>query len=546
MQSLTKKQAAEEYLRLERAESSIVSFCGHVDIPGQPLADEGDPDDELYDPKCEEFIPITTGLADHHILLLQEIDKLIDFIAWKHFGDEEAGKRINYERHDRLLVFMPPGSAKSTYGSVVAPAYAMGRLAGLKVILTSYASGICKKQGRKARGLCKSDDYWSVFETELSKESSAADEWALTNGSEFMSNGILAGLTGNRAHFGIFDDPVKGRKDADSEVVRESTYDAYMEDFLTRLLPNGVVMGIQTRWHEDDLSGRILPDDWDGESGRILCKDGKHWMVICLPAICDSQDDPLNREIGETLWPEWFTEEHFSVFKKNIRTWNALFQQKPAPDDGIYFQMDWFGNRYDVKPELKDLNIYMTGDYAVTEEQESSKDPDYTVIGVWGVDSKDDKYLLDWFVGKVDILKIVERFIHFVKKYKPIAHCAEQGTIRRVLEALLRKEMRKQEAHTLLQWSASVGDKSAKARSFQALAQNGEIRLPRNLEQTNNGDIIITHLKKFPAGKHDDAVDMMSELGRMIDGVFEAVTGRSQTDKPQALKPGQVRVKTPW
>src|SRR5690349_4096935 len=116
---------------------------------------------------------------------------------------------------------------------------------------------------------------------------------------------------------------------------------------------------ILTRWHQDDPAGRILPEDWNGESGWFDGRDGRRWYVLCLPAIADRADDPLGRAIGETLWPAWFSHEHWAPFKTNARTWSSLYQQKPSPDEGTFFRASWF-ERYTTKPEH--LNVYMTSD----------------------------------------------------------------------------------------------------------------------------------------------------------------------------------------
>src|SRR5262249_9743547 len=159
--------------------------------------------------------------------------------------------------------------------------------------------------------------------TELSDDSTAADEWSLVNQSNWIARGITAGITGNRADGIIWDDLIKGRAEADSDLIRQKTWDAYMDDLLSRKKPRGWEVGITTRWHEDDPAGRILPNDYNGESGWIDCKDGNRWYVVCLPAECDRKDDILGRNIGDILWPEWFTKEHFAPYKRNARTWNA-------------------------------------------------------------------------------------------------------------------------------------------------------------------------------------------------------------------------------
>jgi predicted phage terminase large subunit-like protein len=150
----------------------------------------------------------------------------------------------------------------------------------------------------------------------------------------FFANGILV------HNCIIIDDPIKGREQANSETIRNKTWDAYQDDLLTRLVPGGSVIIIQTRWHEDDLAGRILPTDWNGESGKILCKDGNVWEVLCLQARCEVDNDPLGRARGEYLWPEWFDRRHWAQFEENPRTWAALYQQRPAPLDGDLFKPD--------------------------------------------------------------------------------------------------------------------------------------------------------------------------------------------------------------
>jgi hypothetical protein len=138
-------------------------------------------------------------------------------------------------------------------------------------------------------------------------------------------------MTGNRAHGIVIDDPIKGREQADSKTVRDKTFAAYEDDLLTRLIPGGWVVIINTRWHEDDVCGRILPENWSGESGDILCRDGNTWRVLCLQAECATNTDPLGRKPGDMLWPEWFDTKHWDQFRLNRRTWSSLYQQIPAP-----------------------------------------------------------------------------------------------------------------------------------------------------------------------------------------------------------------------
>lgn len=295
---------------------SAKAFAEVIDVPGRPAEDDEDDDGLTYE-------IIDSSLAEHHKLICDEAE------------------RCYHEDTGRLMIFMPPGSAKSTYASVVVPAYLMGKYKRTRIGLFSYGAPLAKKFGRRTRNIIMQARYKAIMHgVTLSGSSSAAHEFALTNESEYMATGILGAATGNRFNFMVIDDPIKGRQDADSDTVRETTWNAYEDDLKTRLIPGGSIMIIQTRWHEDDLSGRILPEGWNGESGDILCKDGNVWRVLCLQAECQTDTDPLGRARGEMLWKEWFTAKHWAQFRSNNRTWGSLCQQLPRPADGNMFKPD--------------------------------------------------------------------------------------------------------------------------------------------------------------------------------------------------------------
>ena len=306
-----RQAAATELWRRRQARADILQYANYIDIPGKPVDDTED---------CDYFSPIETQIAPHHNLILTSLD------------------RISKTPHGRLMIFCPPGSAKSTYASVVFPSKFLGAERDRRLILASFGDDLAKKMGRRTRQILRQPRFIHTFNTELRKDTQSAQNFALTNGSEYMACGIMSGVTGNRAHGIVIDDPVKGREAADSATIRNKTWDAYEDDLKTRLIPGGWICLIQTRWHEDDLAGRILPDKWKGESGPILCKDGNWWEVICLQARCEVDNDPLGRQQGEYLWPEWFDEKHWAQFEGNSRTWGALYQQLPAPRDGDFFK----------------------------------------------------------------------------------------------------------------------------------------------------------------------------------------------------------------
>ncbi|MEX3972247.1 terminase large subunit domain-containing protein [Paraburkholderia caribensis] len=483
--------------RRELARRNLADFACLVDIPTVPLTGEADED---------RFSVMRLGrLAAHHALVCRKLQDTFDGLI------------------PNLMILMPPGSAKSTYVDVVGVPWFMARRQRRNVILASYASDIAAKQGRRARQLIKSPSFANLMNVGLSAESSAADQWALTNGSEYMAGGLLSGLTGNRAHLGVLDDPIKGREQAESDTIRNKSWDAYIDDFCSRLVPGAPQIMMLTRWHQDDIAGRILPEDWDGESGVFEGRDGRTWHVICLPAIADRTDDPLGRQIGETLWPEWFSLEHWKPFQKNRRTWFSLYQQKPTPDEGTFFQRAWF-KRYRRGEEPKRLNRYMTSDHAPA----GASNNDFNCVRVWGVDSQGDVYLLDGFREQCTMDKVSERVVGckaekkvgLIHKHKPFAWFPEDDNNWKSVAGFITKEMRAEKQFVRVEPISPHGaDKMIKAQAFQAMASQGSVWIPEGPE----GDDIIDQYVKFPTGVNDDEVDNGSLIGRALADAHPAI-----------------------
>jgi predicted phage terminase large subunit-like protein len=483
--------------RRELARRSLPDFACMVDIPTVPLTDEADED---------RFSMMRIGtLAAHHALVCRKLQQI------------ESGEIPN------LMVLMPPGSAKSTYVDVVFVPWFMARRARRGVILASYATEIAEKQGRRARQLIKSSSFQNLMNQQLSGDSAAAHQWALSNGSEYMAGGLLSGLTGNRAHLGIIDDPIKGREQAESDTIRNKTWNAYIDDFCSRLIPGAPQIMMLTRWHQDDPAGRILPENWDGESGVFEGRDGRTWHVVCLPAIADRTDDPLGRKLGETLWPEWFSLDHWKPFQKNRRTWYSLYQQKPTPDEGTFFQKAWF-KRYRRGQEPTRLNRYLTSDHAPA----GGDTNDYACVRVWGVDSSGDVWMLDGFREQMTMDKLAERVVGnkeegkvgLIQKHRPFAWFPEDDNNWKASAGFITKTMRAEKQFVRIEPITPHGnDKMIKAQAFQGMASQGSVWIPEGPE----GDDVIDQYTKFPTGKHDDEVDAASLIGRALADAHPAV-----------------------
>jgi predicted phage terminase large subunit-like protein len=442
-----------------------------------------------------------------------------------------------------LMGLFPPGAGKSIYTSVVFPTHFMGRFPNTSVIVASYGSELPRKFGRRARSIVLQPIYNRIFDTTLSADSKAADEWALVNSSEWMAAGILTGITGNRADGIVWDDLIKGREQADSQVVRDKTYEAYTDDLLTRKKPNAWEIGITTRWHEDDVAGRILPENYSGESGNITCRDGRDWFVVCLPAVCERADDILGREIGERLWPEWYTEEFLAPHRRNPRTWSSLFQQRPAPDSGVLFKKEWFKTYEKDKVtgfpagfEPDDFNIYGASDYAVTDGAGN-----YTVHIVVGISSSGDIYVLDLWRRQESSDRWVEVFCDLVRKWRPLGWAEESGQINAGVGPFLTKRMRERKAFVSRAQFPSSKSKQKRAQSIIGrMAQNG-LYCPFAEDWFSE---FRKELLMFDAGKYDDQVDALSLIGQVLDKMVPADEASFLKERPKVFstEPGQCTV----
>lgn len=398
---------------------------------------------------------------------------------------------------------MPPGSAKSTYVSAVFPPWYLAQDPSKSVIAASHTAELAERWGRRVRNLIL--EHGPALGYGIAPDSQAAGRWATNKGGEYYAAGVGGSITGRRADLAVIDDPVRGREDADSETMREKAWEWYRADLVTRLKPGAAVVLVQTRWHEDDLAGRILEAEGDK-------RDGGAWEVIRLPALAEMLD-PLGRKPGEALWPEWEDEQQLERKRAIVgaREWLALYQQRPTADEGTYFKAEWFRYYTDV-PER--LTIYMSGDFAVTEGA-----GDYTELAVWGVDTLDNLYVLDWWSGQASSDRWAAEFLRLVGRWKPAMFIGEAGPIRRAMEPLLARMMRDARTYTVMEWLTHGNDKTANARAIQALMANGRVYWPK----TEWAERARDQLLRFPGGKYDDAVDTCSLFGRYIDKTWAAI-----------------------
>lgn len=474
-----------------------MAYSQAIDIPGAPVSE--DPDEWL-------FRPIESCVAEHHRLIMQEVQDCME----RDYG--------------RLIIMAPPGSAKSTYVGVVATSWALGRTPGYNIIYTSHSNPPAERMSRRTRQICRSPAYSAIWEhsAQLEHGSTAVREWKLTNGSTILNSGLEAGITSSRADGLICDDVIRGAEHANSPGQRDNTWQAYEMDALTRLKPSAWVIFIMTHWHQDDPIGRILPENYRGESGDILGRDGQVWRVVNLAAECEHKTDPLKRKIGEMLWPEWFTERHWNLYRKNTRLWSALFQQRPAPDSGDTFEREWF-KRYSKLPRGVPVSYLMSTDFAQTDPEEvAAGKVDWTRTGLWAIDPDVNLYYEfgEGFQKAPDVS--IEKALDLVPKYRPSDWLIESGGIYNAWNGYITRRMRERSKaeherfYVNLVKMPTNQNKILKATAFQAAARAGRVFVKEGPE----GDAFIDECCQFPFGVRDDRVDMAGQVGRHVDEVF--------------------------
>lgn len=394
------------------------------------------------------------------------------------------------------MVFMPPGSAKSTYVSELFPAWSLAQRPGFNIIGASNTADLAESFSRRVRSRVR--EHSALLGYGMGREAEAL--WDTTNGGQYRAAGVGGVITGLRADLAIIDDPVKSREDADSEIRRNRVWEWYQDDLTTRLKPGGSVVLVMTRWHEDDLAGRLLERQPD------------EWRVLSLPALCEGPNDPLGRKPGQWLWGDdqygYAADLETKRRTAEARTWSALYQQRPAPADGTYFQASWL-RPVSAMPDRDDLHIYGGSDYAVTADG-----GDYTVHVVVGMDRDGKLWLLDLWRKQAGADEWIEALLDLVAKWKPLGWAEETGQIRAGIGPFLERRMRERRTYVARRQFPTRGDKSVRAQSVRGRMAMDGLRLPASAPWRADFD---AELLSFPAGKHDDQVDALGLIGQILD-----------------------------
>lgn len=404
------------------------------------------------------------------------------------------------KKSPRLILCAPPRSGKSEIVSRRFPAYLLGRYPELSFIGTSYSSDLAGAFAKDVQRIMEDEPFREVFpEVRIPGKGvqgagfvRQADRFeVIAHKGSYYSVGVGGSLTGRGADVLVVDDPVSNMQDAMSRRVRDSTWDWYTSTAYTRLAPGGGLIVMATRWHCDDLIGRLLESQ---ESG------GEKWQVIDFPAIAEHDEE--HRKAGEALHPERFSLESLNRIRTSVgeRVWASLYQQRPVPDGGGMFRQEWihFWKPEDI-PEHFD-SIIMSWDMTFKQTATS----DFVVGQVWGR-RKANFYLLDQVRDRMDFVRTKKAFLDLSERWPKVLRklVEDKANGPAIISAL-------KETVPGIVPITPTESKEARASSVTPLWEAGNVFLPPPEAYPWVKRDFVPELLSFPGGAHDDQIDSMT------------------------------------
>jgi predicted phage terminase large subunit-like protein len=334
------------------------------------------------------------------------------YISFEKIEGTQSTQCITVEREDGLFLVGRGHivTHNSTYASRLFPTWKMGVAPKTKYLQAGHSQNFVENEfGKKCRDIIESDRYAEVFPNiQLSTASRAAGYWVLNNGSAYLTRGVGQGIAGFRTNLAGVDDPFASREDAESDTIRNKTYAWFKADYLTRLLPKAPLFIVATRWHSDDLCGRLEAENKMIKAGMV---DGAPWEIINLPAIYldDSVPDPIGRQFGDPLWPEFFSKDVLAQIKseQSAKDWNSLYMGKPIDEQGGVIKREWFtSTRYRIGPERKDVKRRVM---SVDTANKNNERAAYTVATIWDETKDNHHYLIEVYRKRVEFFEMANK-----------------------------------------------------------------------------------------------------------------------------------------
>ena len=418
----------------------------------------------------------------------------------------------------KLMLILPTGCGKSVYSSILFPPWYLGRHPKHAILACSHSESMATKFGRAARNVV--DRFGEVLGYKMSEWSSASGEWETTAGGEYFAAGVTQRIAGRRCDAGLIDDPFGSKDDADSALYRDRVWDWYGDDFMSRLKPEAVIILITTRWHEDDLAG------------RLMARERGEWTIVEVPRVVETPteetNDPLGRKIGEMLWPEYFTMEQDTELRKDARAYQAKQQGKPSAETGAFFTSDMLVgyNSYADIPAEESMRFYCASDHAVRTKQMN----DLNCFIPFGVDSKGVIWILpDVWWKRGDTGEQVDQMFLMAKRRNPIYWFSGKDHITGSIGPFLRTRMSDENTYFAVVELSDVADKMKKAQAIHGMCSIGKVRFPKF--DASWWPQARAELLSFPHGTHDDFCVCQNTSIQMADGSRKSIGAINRGDE---------------
>jgi predicted phage terminase large subunit-like protein len=413
----------------------------------------------------------------------------------------------------RAIITLPPRHGKSELASRRFPAWFVGRDPYRQVIFATYGADFAEDFGRKAREIIDLGAYRQVFPAvRLQKQSRAADRMELEAGGMMVFLGVGGPATGRGADLLLIDDPFKNREESESLTHRNKVWDWFTSTAYTRLMPHGRVVVILTRWHEDDMVGRIYNPDF------VPKAEADKWFRLDLPALIDE-----GNANERALWPERYPLEVLRSTRAFIgeRDWNALYQQRPTPPEGAFFKQTMI-HTYSADELPTVHRPYLTGDLALG----TKKMHDETCVGFWMLTEDETLFLHpDLFWERQTADASVERIIDMMKRHQPMTSWWERGQIEKAVGPFLLKRMAERKVFgTHLDALPVAGDKGFRASAIRGRMAMARVKFPRFAPWWPRAKEQLLKFTGSGDDASDDFVDMCSLIGQALGSQLRAST----------------------
>jgi len=417
---------------------------------------------------------------------------------------QKAFIKVQKGESARIIIEVPPRHGKSETSTIHFPSWVLGQEPEWPIITSSYSADLSQDFGQATRDIMRSENYKLLYDVELREDTQAKGKWKTEKGGGYTAVGVGGPLTGKGFKIGIIDDPHKNRQDADSEVMRNNVWKWYTSTFYTRQEGVSAIIVIMTRWHIDDLVGRLLKQQEENEQAGLEHYD--KWERIKFPAIATK--DEKYRKKGEALWGKKFPLEVLENTKNNIgpMEWSALYQQNPLAGELMEFKEEYirYFNEEDLPPKM---HIDITVDPAISKKKDACNT---SIIAVGKAYRNPNWYILDYKVGKFDPFELIDKTFNLVKETKELypdatLHVRVEGVAyQESLKYYFREEMKKREFYFMLDTFTETTDKLQRIRGLVPLYKTGVIYHRRWMKE------IEEELINFPQSKTIDIMDSLA------------------------------------